>query len=184
PLGRRALALQIGLELFARVALLRGDSLELQTRRAQLFDEQLVARERDLGPQGPPGFRDRLLFRRRLLLRSGRFLFGSHLGKRAYYERRTYSNSNGWPLMPFVDGALAVLDVVVAQHLVHRRAQRDVPFDDRAVLQHLHVVVPVERLVLVVLRLLVAALQPRREEVGRVRRNLAAEQILRQAEPQ
>jgi hypothetical protein len=66
-------------------------------------------------------------------------------------------------LVPAIDAALAVLDVLGPQHLVEGVAHRHVLVHDLAGLEHVHREERLDQLVLGVLVLLVAALEPGRE---------------------
>src|SRR5207245_9709900 len=87
-------------------------------------------------------------------------------------------------LVPAVDAALAILDVRVAQHLVHRVAQGYVLLDHPAVPGHRHPVDLGERLVLLVALFSIAALEAVGEEGRGVARDLAPEQVEREREPE
>ena len=86
--------------------------------------------------------------------------------------------------VPLAHGALAVGDVLVAQHLVERVAQADLLAGQLAVLEHVDRVDALERGVVLILVLLVATLEARSEEVRRVVRDLAAEELDRAGEPE
>ena len=88
------------------------------------------------------------------------------------------------PLVPAVHAALAVLDVGVAQHLVHGVAQRHVFLRELAVLGRGHPVGVAQREVVRVGLLLVAALEPVGKERRGVGGDLAAEEVQREREPQ
>src|SRR5262249_44877358 len=91
----------------------------------------------------------------------------------------------GEPAVPPLERLLAVLDVGIAQHLVHRRAERDRAPDERPPLVNVHLVAPLEReMVLVPLLLLGAALQAGAEELRRVGRDLTAEEVERDGVPE
>jgi hypothetical protein len=80
--------------------------------------------------------------------------------------------------VPVVDALLAIVDVVGAQHLVHRVAQRDLLLDQLAFDEALDLERALERLVLLVVLLLEgAALEAGGEEVGRVRGDLGAVEV-------
>src|SRR5207244_4828979 len=87
------------------------------------------------------------------------------------------------PLVPAAERLQAVLDVGVAQHLVHRRAERDRLADELPALIDVHLVAALEReVVLVALLLPRPALQPRSEELRRIGRDLTAEEVERRSE--
>src|SRR5438094_5267901 len=89
------------------------------------------------------------------------------------------------PLVPAAERLQAVLDVGVAQHLVHCRAERDRLLDELPGLVDVHLVAALEReVVLVALLLPRPALQPRPEALRRVGRDLAAEEVERERVPE
>src|SRR5262245_4212540 len=81
-------------------------------------------------------------------------------------------------LVPAVHPARAVRDVVVAQPLVERDQRGLIPCDDLLSHQGRHAVGPVlEPVIVLLLGLLEATLEPHGVEVGRVGRHLGAEQV-------
>src|SRR5947208_2422242 len=89
------------------------------------------------------------------------------------------------PLVPAAERLLAVLDVGVAQHLVHRRAERDRLADELPGLVDVQLVAALERqMVLVALLLPRPALEARAEALRGVGRHLAAEEVERERVPE
>src|SRR5678816_4365553 len=86
--------------------------------------------------------------------------------------------------IPLVDTALAVLDVSIAQDFVHRVAEGHLFARKLAVLERVHRIERVERNVILVALLLRAALETRRKEGCRVRRDFAAEEVERERVPE
>ena len=87
-------------------------------------------------------------------------------------------------LVPAIDAALTILDVLGAKHFVECGAHRDILVNDLAVAEHVHRERRADQLVLVVAVFFVATLETGGERIGRVRRHLAAEEIQRQRVPE
>src|SRR5580658_2966255 len=105
--------------------------------------------------------------------------------KAATRQREAERNAQGVESpIPFIDAALAIGDVGVAQDLVHRIAERDVLARDLPVSHDIEGIATGPRTVLLVLVFLGAPFETRGEERGGVRGDLAAEQIERERVPE